>query len=222
MSEDNPLVYIVDGNQHYIRMYLHAGWGLAHSPMDADLIQFTGGEDVTPELYGEIVHPTTQYNPIRDKRESIIFENCKGKIPLVGICRGGQFLNVMCGGKMWQDCDNHALHGVHEVLDHFTGQVYSATSTHHQMMRPSDDAIIIATAQESSYVAHMDGHIQHCKNHKVGAHLDTEVCFYPEQNALCFQPHPEYLGSPEMTKKFFEYIAEYSMNPEKWRTECAA
>src|SRR3546814_3238996 len=31
--------------------------------------------------------------------------------PMAGICRGGQFLNVMCGGSMIQHVEGHAIHG---------------------------------------------------------------------------------------------------------------
>ena len=226
MSEPKePLVYIVSGDSLYNRMYLKAGWGLAFTPLEADLIQFTGGADVTPSLYGERKHATTQCDPQRDKREMVLYAQAvKHGIPMVGICRGAQFLNVMNGGKMWQDVDNHAISHTHEVLDHFSGEGYQVTSTHHQMMNPNyDEAVIIATAQETSFTEHMDGEMAHCIRYPRGTNMDTEVVFYPKTNCLCFQPHPEYGGSPEMTRKFFEYIDMFTHNSQDWVGEtCAA
>lgn len=55
----------------------------------ADLAVFSGGEDITPALYGRKPHPTTYSNALRDGREMDEFRiaNELG-IPLVGICRG--------------------------------------------------------------------------------------------------------------------------------------
>lgn len=58
-------------------------------PEEADLVIFTGGEDVDPSLYNEPRHPRTSSNITRDIREKDIYEYCLDKkIPMLGICRG--------------------------------------------------------------------------------------------------------------------------------------
>lgn len=66
---------------------------------------FTGGADVNPERYGEEKKPTCgdiQY--YRDELEFTAFRLIKDTPkPILGICRGMQFLNVALGGTLYQD-----------------------------------------------------------------------------------------------------------------------
>ncbi len=66
---------------------------------------FTGGHDVNPTLYGvdkgelcgDLCVP-------RDRLESIIFSYAmEYNVPILGICRGIQLINVLCGGTLYQD-----------------------------------------------------------------------------------------------------------------------
>lgn len=207
---DPSKVFIVGGNAAYDRMFIKQGWTVTSQIKGADLVQFCGGEDVTPALYGEAKHPETSCNPDRDKREEIIFGLAlKAKIPMAGICRGGQFLNVMCGGKMWQHVDGHALGGTHECHDLTTGDVFQVTSTHHQMMRVGEGGRIIAVAKGvSTCKEHMNDQRLHavmCR--KTG--MDAEAVWYPAKKCFCFQPHPEFLGQDRLAARYFEYLYEY-------------
>src|SRR5690242_167619 len=103
-----PKVYVVDGGYEYIALMYRLGCDGAKGVDDADIILFTGGEDVNPELYGEVALHTTHFNRLRDQKEKLIFDAAlEREIPMVGICRGGQALNVFNGGKMWQHVNNH-------------------------------------------------------------------------------------------------------------------
>lgn len=94
-----PSVFIVGHKDYDITsMFLKQGWEISTNSEEADLLQFTGGEDVTPALYGEGKHPTTDNNPDRDAFESDVYHYYIDK-PKAGICRGGQFLNVMNGAR---------------------------------------------------------------------------------------------------------------------------
>ena len=204
-------VFTVNSNAEYDRMFLNEGWTKVNTIKEADLIQFTGGEDVSPELYKQKRHPKTKSNMERDKREAIIFSFAlTNNIPMVGICRGGQFLNVMCGGELWQDVDGHARGGTHEVIDLITGDSFRATSTHHQMMISGPGGIIIGAADESKFRSSVlpNGHIVKYHIKKLNEY-DTEIVFYKNQRALCFQPHPEYAGVPDLKVKYFMYIRKY-------------
>lgn len=55
---------------------------------EADIVLFTGGEDVDPSLYNCEKHPTTGSNLQRDLREKEIFEKVRPDQLCVGICRG--------------------------------------------------------------------------------------------------------------------------------------
>lgn len=71
----------------------------------ADALLLPGGPDLAPGLYGEAeTHPTVEVDAARD---GVDVGLCRGAlargIPVLGICRGVQVLNVAAGGTLWQD-----------------------------------------------------------------------------------------------------------------------
>ncbi len=57
---------------------------------ESDIIVFTGGEDVSPDVYGESrVHKLTNSNKSRDNKETYYFEKgFESNKFMIGICRG--------------------------------------------------------------------------------------------------------------------------------------
>ena len=66
---------------------------------------FTGGQDVDPALYGEEKIDTCgEVCKERDEMEKILLEYIiEADKPLLGICRGIQFVNAALGGTLYQD-----------------------------------------------------------------------------------------------------------------------
>ncbi len=66
---------------------------------------FTGGQDVSPELYEmEDATGTIVSSPERDKLETLLLSRAlQADKAVLGICRGLQFINVFLGGTLWQD-----------------------------------------------------------------------------------------------------------------------
>ena len=75
------------------------------SPISFDGLLLGGGEDVDPELYGASRHERLgRVNRRRDEQElALIVRARRGGIPVFGICRGLQVLNVAFGGTLVQD-----------------------------------------------------------------------------------------------------------------------
>ena len=71
----------------------------------ADAIVLTGGRaDIDPALYGETRHPRASApDPFRDRYDSAILRYAAAhRLPVLGICRGEQMMNVFFGGSMYQ------------------------------------------------------------------------------------------------------------------------
>lgn len=125
-------IYVVGGANYYASKIIDSE--LVDKLEDADIVMFTGGEDVDPSLYGCKKHRSTYSNINRDMYEKEIFSQVSENQLVIGCCRGSQFLAVMNGGLLVQDCDNHAIGYTHRISD--GNKVFDITSTHHQMQYP--------------------------------------------------------------------------------------
>jgi len=72
----------------------------------------TGGGDVDPSLYGETPSPETEPpDPERDAVETALIDEALGRdLPVLGICRGLQLLNVHLGGSLVQHLPTASRH----------------------------------------------------------------------------------------------------------------
>ena len=70
-----------------------------------DGLIFTGGHDVSPSLYGETPLPECGRSiPERDHMEKLLLDAALERdLPVLGICRGLQFINAALGGTLYQD-----------------------------------------------------------------------------------------------------------------------
>lgn len=117
---------------------------------------FTGGHDVSPEMYHEETQPFCgEICPERDRFEMRLFAQAlKDRKPVLGICRGIQLINVLMGGTLYQDlpkqhpsCIEHhgqppydrPVHSIHiekgTPLYRLCGGEMHVNSYHHQAIR---------------------------------------------------------------------------------------
>ena len=90
-----PVMFPLTKNEEQIRQLIDM----------ADGILFTGGHDVSPELYGENPVPQLGSTCIeRDRMEQIALKYAMEQDkPVLGICRGIQLINAALGGTLYQD-----------------------------------------------------------------------------------------------------------------------
>jgi len=69
-----------------------------------DAVVLAGGPDVDPDRYGAAPHPRTgEPRPDRDAAElAVLHRALERGIPVLGVCRGAQVLNVGLGGTLVQ------------------------------------------------------------------------------------------------------------------------
>lgn len=73
-------------------------------PVALDALVIGGGNDISPEHYHGDISAPVKADPDRDRLEiSWIEYALKHQIPILGICRGAQLINVVLGGTLHQD-----------------------------------------------------------------------------------------------------------------------
>lgn len=174
---------------------------LKNDPTSIDLVVFTGGADVSPELYGAKPHSKTYTNPPRDSKEVKVFNLAKElNLPMVGICRGAQFLCVMAGGKLIQHVENHHSNHLMQIQE---GKTININSIHHQMQLPPKDAIVLGWC---------DPPISNChwldNDNQIKVKKESEVVYYPNINAIGFQYHPEIMDKESEGFKYCVRMTE--------------
>jgi gamma-glutamyl-gamma-aminobutyrate hydrolase PuuD len=78
----------------------------AFAAMDGLLL--SGGADIDPARYGRPVQGATDIEGGRDDLEAAAWETSQARgVPVLGICRGFQAINVFSGGSLLQHVDGH-------------------------------------------------------------------------------------------------------------------
>lgn len=63
-----------------------------------------GGDDIQPMLYGLAAKQSARYDAARDELELNVFRlAASAGVPILGICRGAQLINIALGGNLHQD-----------------------------------------------------------------------------------------------------------------------
>lgn len=109
----------------------------------------TGGHDVGPYVYGEVPHPACG-TPCRarDTMEGYLLDKAlAADLPVLGICRGIQFMNAHLGGNLYQDLPSE----------------YACTAEHH-MTPPYDRKAHDVTVLEGTQLAGIIGAGSHAVN----------------------------------------------------------
>lgn len=193
-----------------------------------DGVLFAGGNDIHPKHYGEFMGSKIgPLNPGRDKHELSLIKNVinKSEMPVFGICRGYQLLNVACGGTLYQDlCQvplelknnadiNHSMYGspkynpVHKaeikenskfckVINKTTIEV---NSYHHQAIKDVADAFKVAVSAPDGIVEAIE---------LKGDRFVIGTQWHPEMMVEHYQEH--FL----IFKAFVEACIEYKKNKQ--------
>lgn len=158
---------------------------------NVDAVVLWGGEDISPELYGEQPNQFNECMGPPTKRDlfewNVLKEAVQLNIPIIGVCRGAQLMCAFDGGKLAQDVAGHQSgHGIHT----FDNRMIVAPANHHQMMLPRDVNELLAwssTRRAEFYIGENNTIHQLPIGFK-----EPEAVFFPEINGVGFQFHPEW------------------------------
>ncbi|MGM9833280.1 MAG: gamma-glutamyl-gamma-aminobutyrate hydrolase family protein [Candidatus Limisoma sp.] len=175
--------------------------------VSVDALLLSGGADVDPVLFGE--EPVDELGRVsrqRDDYEIALFRAAeRRRIPVLGICRGLQVINVARGGSLWQDMpsqlgEQFACHdqtqpteiGTHEVLvepgskvaELFESTQLITNTHHHQAVKSVGEGLMVSA---------------------VAADGTIEALEDPSANILAVQFHPERM--PAMQYFFRNWIS---------------
>jgi putative glutamine amidotransferase len=176
-----------------------------------DAVVLNGGSDVAPELYGaERLEATDAADPRRDDFELRLARAAlEREVPVLGVCRGIQLLNVAHGGSLLQDLGgdttiehyareewDRPVHDVEIEPDSRLARVYgrrtSVNSVHHQAVNRVGEGLRVCARAA-------DGVIEGIEDER--------------GLAIGVQWHPEFLAGPagdEQVKLFREVLSARS------------
>lgn len=218
----------------YYRALLAAGAGQEEMTMvtsrdsgrvraqDFDGILFAGGEDVDPTLYGETKkYDNVNVNRARDEFERSLLHNALDRrLPILGICRGVQLINVDFGGTLYQDLGE-------DFVPEFEHQQVTAgrerSDLTHTVTVTEPDSLLHQAVEGSCRVNSL--HHQAIKylgrGLKVSAHSEDGLVEAVEAAddypfLLAVQWHPEELTEhAEQLKIFKEFVASCRQRSQK-------
>lgn len=172
------------------------------APRDFKLVLFTGGQDISPCLYGE--KGAKSYHIYeRDLSEARIHNIAKEQsIKMAGICRGAQFLNVMAGGRMMHHIENHT--GCSHYVETCRNELILVNSLHHQMIVPNDNVHVIGWSKYKLSPIYFGKHDK--KEDWKGP--ETEAIVIPSTLACGVQWHPETMNKGSDGYQFFYNMVE--------------
>jgi len=152
----------------------------------------SGGDDLDPSFYGETniaSTPTLKEIDLLDKK--LVNYCVDNKLPLLGICRGMQAINIFLGGTLFQDIKNH-IDRFHKIkgLDPLFEDEFMVNTYHHQAIKDLAKGLKVIAIHEE------DGIIEAVMHEKLPI---IAIQWHPEQMA-------DSVSSKALINKFKEYL----------------
>ena len=175
-----PIVFISnDVSQNYPNALIRAGFEVTYSDfLSADGLFIPGGGDVDARFYGKSLSYCTNVDLDLDINEMRLIDRAISKnMPIMGVCRGLQLLNVFFGGALCRDISGHGKDIDSETTCRFFGclkDIYGdfgkVACNHHQCVEKLAEGSVVTAVST-------DGVIEGFSREKIIA-----VQFHPERS----------------------------------------
>jgi len=202
-------IHVVGGNSGYVNWIPNVR--LVQNLADADVVWFTGGEDVTPSFYKQKANKKTFSNWSRDTYESTVYKAAREMNKFcVGTCRGSQLLCALQpAGKLVQHQHNPGNH----QMTTYDGKTLLVTSTHHQAQFPfnmeEDEYKVLGwTKGISKFHQGVD------EEDELNPPVECEIVYYPKTKCLGIQSHPEMMIYHHETNEWMRDLLNKFLNNE--------
>lgn len=191
-------------------------------PDTLDGVIIGGGDDIEPSHYGLMGDAGSEYDPDRDALElRVVRAALESHVPIMGICRGAQLINIVHGGNLHKDIrpqrkvtpnrnsifpiKSVELQGHSQLSRSINKSKFRINSLHKQAINVVGDGLDPVAHDE-------DGFIQ-----------AVESC-HDEQTIIAVQWHPEYMPYSATQRRLFRHFRdELKRQPDKLKlAECFA
>ena len=163
----------------------------------------SGGNDVSPELYGSKENKCGTLDANRDRMEMALLKAALEKrMPILGICRGIQLMNSVLGGTLHQDLPSEGFPN-HTIVD------YARTTATHTV-DVKDNSLLASIVGSGELVVNS---FHHQSVDRLAEGLETaasskegiiEAAYMPDYPfALAVQWHPEMMFDSDVQQKIF-------------------
>jgi putative glutamine amidotransferase len=195
-------------NERYLTALIKRGFNTIMLTLDNPNIEdilalcdgfvITGGHDIDPHYFGEDNHgESKECDPHLDELDKVVvLYALKHKLPLLGICRGHQAINIFLGGSLYQDIGNshtstkHLVTSTKNRMFDFPVE-FETNSYHHQALKKTaNDLEIIAVSKDNI----------------------IEAVIHKTLPIMAFQWHPEMVQDTTISQQIFDKFRDLVNN----------